>query len=61
MNQTILGGNVMNMYLIFMLVNYGDIDADGYTYLDYYIIIFSSYPHTLQYDSSIDGKFVFFG
>ena len=38
----------MNMYLIITEVNYGDIDADEYSFNGYYIIIFSSSMCTLQ-------------
>ena len=40
MNGTILDGNVMNMSLIIIEVNYGAIDADDYTCHGYYVAIF---------------------
>ena len=54
-NQTILGSNVINMYLIIMEGNYGAIDADDSTCHIYYIMIFSPSPYTLQADLSIYG------
>ena len=48
----------MNMYLIIIEVNYGAIDADDYICRGYYIIIFSSFPYTLQEDLSIDGQVI---
>ena len=47
-NLTILDGNVLNMYLIIMEVNYCDIYADYFTCHGYYIILFSSPTYTLQ-------------
>ena len=41
--------------------NYGAIDADEYTCHGYYIIKFSSYTYTLQYDLSIDGQVIYSG
>ena len=38
--------------------NYGDIDDDGTSFKGYYIIIFSSYPYTLQEDLNIDVQFI---
>ena len=57
-NWTVLDGNVMNMYLIFMEGKYGAIDTDNYLCHGYYIIKFSSYPYTLQSDLIIDGQVI---
>ena len=46
-HKTILDVNVMNMSLVFIAVNYGDIDADDSTFHGYYIIRFYSSPYTL--------------
>ena len=52
-NQTILDGNVMNIYLVVMVRKYGAIDADDSSCHGYYIIKFSSSPYTVQADLSI--------
>ena len=57
-NRNILDGYVTNMSLIIMEVKYGDIDDDDYSCRSYYIIKFSSYPYTLQYDLSFDGQVI---
>ena len=57
-NRTILDGNVMNMFLIMMEGHYSAIDSDDSTCHDYYIIIFSSCPYTLQADLNIDGRVI---
>ena len=57
-NQNIIDGNMMNMSLILMEGNYGDIDADVSSYHGYYIIKFYSSPYTLQSDLSIDNQVV---
>ena len=46
-NQTILDGNVMNIILIIIELNYNEIDADGSTCNGYYIIRFSLYTWTV--------------
>ena len=46
----------MNMSLVFLVVNYGDIDADDSACHGYYITIFYSSPYTLQAYFNIDGK-----
>ena len=51
-----IDGNVLIMSLIIMEVSYGTIDSDGSTCHSYYIIIFSSYPYTLQADFIIYGQ-----
>ena len=48
----------MNIPLIIIEVNYGAIDDDYYTCHNYYIIIFSSYPYTLQADLNIYGQLI---
>ena len=60
-NRTILDGNVMKMSLIFMELNYDEIDTDNYLCRGYYIIKFSSSPYTLQGDLSIDGQVISYG
>ena len=57
-NQTILDGNVMNIYLIIMLGKYGAIDNDDYYCHGYYIIKFSSSTYTLKIDLSSDGQVI---
>ena len=59
-NQTIIDGDVMNMYLIVMERNYGAINADDYSCNGYYIIKFYSSPHSLQSDLSIYGQVISF-
>ena len=54
-NRTIIDGNLMNMSLIIMEVNYGAIDADDYSCHGYYIIKFSSSSYIIQSDLSIYG------
>ena len=49
----------MNMSLIIMEGNHGDIDADDSTCHGYYIIKFSLCPYTLQAYLSIDGQVIF--
>ena len=56
--QTILDGNVMNMYMIIMEGKYGAIDTDYSSCRGYYIIKFYSSPYTLQEDLCIDEKFI---
>ena len=58
MNGTILDGNVMNMSLIIIEGDYDDINDDDSTWHGYYIIIFSSYPYTLQSHLNIDVQFI---
>ena len=60
-NLTILDGNMMNMSLIIVEGNYSDIDDDDYTCHGYYIIIFSSYPFTIQADLSVDDQVIYSG
>ena len=48
MNITIIDGNVMKISLIIHKVNYGAIDIDNTSCQGYYVIIFSSYPYTIQ-------------
>ena len=60
-NQNIIDGNVMNISLIVIEVNYGDIDADDYICHGCYIIRFSSTPYTLQSELSIYGQVISFG
>ena len=57
-NQNIIGGNVLNMYLIIMEGNYGAIDADDSSCHGYYIINLSSYQDTLQSYLIIDGQVI---
>ena len=57
-NQSILYGNLMNMYFIVMEVNYDDIDACDSICNGYYIIRFPSSPYTLQADLIIDGQVI---
>ena len=57
----------MNIYLIILEDNYGDINADDYTCHGYYIIKFSSSPYNFQTYLSIErqvilpGKIVYEG
>ena len=51
----------MNMSLIIMEGNYGDIDADDSTYHGYYIIKFSSSPFILQGYLSVDDQVIYSG
>ena len=60
-NQTILGGNVMNMSLITMEGKYGAIDTNNSSCHGYYIIKFSLSPYTLQADFIIDGQVISYG
>ena len=55
-HQTILDGNVMNIFLIIMEINYGAINYHGSTFHGYYIIRFSSSSYILQIDLSMDGQ-----
>ena len=48
----------MNMYLITIEVNLGDIGSVDYTCHGYYINIFSSSTFTLQPYLNIDGQFI---
>ena len=57
-NQTILNGNVMNISVIIMEVDYGAIGADDSSCHGYYIIIFYSYSYTLQEVLSIDDQVI---
>ena len=57
-NRTLLDGTFMNTYLIVVEGNYNSIYDDDYICHSYYIIIFSSYPYTLQVDLSIDGQVI---
>ena len=57
-NQNIFDGNVMNMSLIIIEGDYDDINDDDSTWHGYYIIIFSSYPYTLQSHLNIDVQFI---
>ena len=57
-NQTILGGNVMNMSLIITEGKYGAIDTDEYSYHGYYIIRFYSFTYTLQADLIMYGQVI---
>ena len=45
-NQTIVDGNVMNMYSVIMEGKYDTIDADNYLCHNYYIIKFALSPYT---------------
>ena len=57
-NQTILDGNVMNMSLICIEVEYGAINNNDSLCHGYYTIKFSSFPYNLQEDLSIDGQVI---
>ena len=57
-NQTIIDGNVMNMYLIIMEGKYGIIDTDDSLCHHYYIINIYSSPYNLQPELSIDGQVI---
>ena len=57
-NQTIIDGNVMNMYLIIMEGKYGAIDTNDSSCHGYYIIKFPSYTYTLQSELSIYGQVI---
>ena len=46
------------MFLIIVEVNYGDIGDDDFTCHVYYIIIFSSFPYTLQSYFNIYGQVI---
>ena len=58
MNRTILGGDVINVSLIIMGGDYGDINSDDSTCRGYYIIKLSSYPYILQSDLLIDVQVI---
>ena len=58
MNQTILDGNVMNMYLVNIESNYDVFDVSYYTCHGYYIIKFSSSSYNLQSDFNIVGQLI---
>ena len=60
-NTTIPVGNVMNMSLIILEVNYCDIDVDHYTCYGYFIFRFSSYLYNLKVDLSIYRQASYFG
>ena len=60
-NRTILDGNLMNMSLIIMEVNYGAIDPDDSTGYGYYIIIYYSYPYILYAEFIIYGQVIYSG
>ena len=47
-NQNILGGNVMNRYLVIMEGHCGPIDIEDYSCRGYNSIKFSPYPYMLQ-------------
>ena len=51
----------MNMSMIIIEGNYGDIYAGDYSCRGYYIIRFSSYPYTLQADLNIDSQLIYSG
>ena len=51
----------MNISLIVVEGDYGDIDAEDFTCHGYYIIKFASSPYTLQTDLNIDGRVIFSG
>ena len=51
----------MNVSLIITEGNYDAIDADDYAYHGYYVIIFSSYPYTLQSYFNKDNQVVYSG
>ena len=57
-NQTIIYGDVMNMSLITMEGDYGDIDADYSSFNGYHIIKISSSPYTLKAYLVIDGQVI---
>ena len=57
-NRTILGSNVMNIYLIITEGKYGSIDTDYSSCHSYYILKFSSSSYTLQADLSICGQVI---
>ena len=57
-NQTILGGIVMDMSLIIIEGKYGAIDADDSSCNGYYIIKFSSSTYILQSYLRIDGQVI---
>ena len=57
-NKKIIDGNVMNMSLITIEVNYGAIGADYSPCHGYYIINFSSSPYNLKSDLNIDGQVI---
>ena len=57
-SQTIIEGDVMNIYLIIMEGNYGAIDADDSTCHGYYVIRLSSSIYNLQSDFSIDRQII---
>ena len=52
-NQTIIDGNIMNMFLIIIELKYGSIDDNYSTYHGYYIIRFSLYTYNRQEDLNI--------